>query len=121
MKTIRIFSWLIHSTIRVITSLSSYWCGSIEGLLSNGREPQYQAYVNIDREKSKNLQISQIKYYLPSSVLAWIVTDMLSKVYGWWMDKDVVHTYNGISLSLEKEQIRVSSSEVDEPGACYTE
>ena len=37
------------------------------------------------------------------------------------MDKDVVHTYNGISLSLEKEQIRVSSSEVDEPGACYTE
>ena len=58
---------------------------------------------------------------MTSSILAWIVTDMLSKVYGWWMDKDVVHIYNGISLSLEKEQIWVTSSEVDEPGACYTE
>ena len=39
-----------------------------------------------------------------------------------WMDKeDVVRTYSGIVLSHKKEQIRVSSNEVDEPRACYTE
>ena len=39
-----------------------------------------------------------------------------------WMDKEVVvHVYNGILLSRNKESIRVSSSEVDEPRACYTE
>ena len=38
------------------------------------------------------------------------------------MDKnDVVRTYNGILLSPKKEWIWVSSSEVDEPRACYTE
>ena len=37
------------------------------------------------------------------------------------MDKDVVHIYNGILLSHEKEQIWVSSSEVSEPRAYYTE
>ena len=38
------------------------------------------------------------------------------------MDKeDVVHMYNGILLSHEKEQIWISSSEVDEPRACFTE
>ena len=31
------------------------------------------------------------------------------------------HTHNGILLSHKKEQIWVSSSEVDEPRACYTE
>ena len=39
-----------------------------------------------------------------------------------WMDKEaVVHIYNGILLSHEKECIWVSSNEVDEPRACYTE
>ena len=38
------------------------------------------------------------------------------------MDKeDVVHIYNGILLSHEKEQKWVSFSEVNEPRACYTE
>ena len=38
-----------------------------------------------------------------------------------WMDKEVVHLYNGILLSHKKEQIWVSCSEVDEPRASYTE
>ena len=33
----------------------------------------------------------------------------------------VVHIYNGILLSYKKECIWVSSNEVDEPGAYYTE
>ena len=33
----------------------------------------------------------------------------------------MVHVYNGILISLEKESIWVSSSELDEPRACYTE
>ena len=38
------------------------------------------------------------------------------------MDKEVVvHIYNGTLLSHKKDQIWVSSSEVDEPRACYTE
>ena len=38
------------------------------------------------------------------------------------MDKEVViDIYNGILLSHKKEQIWVSSSEVDKPRACYTE
>ena len=38
-----------------------------------------------------------------------------------WMDKeDVVHIHNEILLSHKKEWICVSSSEVDEPRACYT-
>ena len=38
------------------------------------------------------------------------------------MDKEItVHIYNGILLSHKKESIRVSSSEVDEPRACYTD
>ena len=38
------------------------------------------------------------------------------------MDKEaVVHTYNGILLSHNKEHIWVSASEVDEPRAYYTE
>ena len=38
------------------------------------------------------------------------------------MDKEVVvHIYNGILLSHKKDRIWVSSSEVDEPRACYTE
>ena len=38
-----------------------------------------------------------------------------------WIDKDdIVHTYNGILLSHEKECIWVSSNEVDEFGAYYT-
>ena len=38
------------------------------------------------------------------------------------MDKDVVaYIHNGISLSYEKEHIWVSSNEVDETGAYYTE
>ena len=36
-----------------------------------------------------------------------------------WMDKDVVHIYNGILLGHEKEQ--VSCSDADEPRGCYTE
>ena len=39
-----------------------------------------------------------------------------------WMDKeDVGHINNGILLSHKKEYIWVSSSEVNEPRACYTE
>ena len=39
-----------------------------------------------------------------------------------WMDKEVVvHIHNGILLSQEKERIWVSSDEVDEPKAYYTE
>ena len=39
-----------------------------------------------------------------------------------WMDKEVVvHIHNGILLSHEKERIWVSSDEVDEPKAYYTE
>ena len=38
------------------------------------------------------------------------------------MDKeDVVHIYSGILLSHKKEWIWVSSSEVDETRACYTD
>ena len=39
-----------------------------------------------------------------------------------WMDnQDVEHIYSGILLSHKKEQNWVSSSEVDEPRAYYTE
>ena len=39
-----------------------------------------------------------------------------------WMDKEaVVHIYNRILLSHKMECIWVSSNEVDEPTACYTE
>ena len=38
------------------------------------------------------------------------------------MDKEVVvHMYKEILLSHKKEHIWVSSSEVDEPRACYTD
>ena len=38
------------------------------------------------------------------------------------MDKEVVvHIHNGILLSYKKEHIWVSSNEVDETGAYYTE
>ena len=38
------------------------------------------------------------------------------------MDKKaVVHIHNGVLLSYKKEHIRVSSNEVDETGAYYTE
>ena len=38
------------------------------------------------------------------------------------MDKEAMaHIYNGILLSNKKEGTWVSSSEVDEPRACYTE
>ena len=38
------------------------------------------------------------------------------------MDKEVVvHVYNGMLLSHKKEDIWVSSNEVDEPRAYYTE
>ena len=33
----------------------------------------------------------------------------------------MIHVYNGTLLSCKKEQIWVSSTEVDEPRACYTE
>ena len=38
-----------------------------------------------------------------------------------WMDKEDVHIYNDILLSHEKEWLWISSSEVDEPRAHYTE
>ena len=39
-----------------------------------------------------------------------------------WMDKEtVVHVYNGILLSHKKEEIWVSSTEVNIPKAYYTE
>ena len=39
-----------------------------------------------------------------------------------WMDKEVmVHIHSGILLSHKKEQIWVSSDEVDEPRTYYTE
>ena len=45
----------------------------------------------------------------------WMPTD-------WWMDKEVVvHIYSEILLSHKGELIWVSSSELDEPRACYTE
>ena len=38
------------------------------------------------------------------------------------MDKEVVvHIHKGISLSHKKESIYISSNEVDEPGAYYSE
>ena len=38
------------------------------------------------------------------------------------MEKEaVVHIHNGVLLSYKKEHIWVSSNEVDETGACYTE
>ena len=37
------------------------------------------------------------------------------------MDEDMVHKYNVILLSHEKEWIWVNSTKVDEPRACYTE
>ena len=41
---------------------------------------------------------------------------------GKWMDKDfVVHIHNGILFTYKKECIWVSSNQVDEPGAYYTE
>ena len=41
---------------------------------------------------------------------------------GRWMDKEVVvHTYNGVPLTYKKEHTWISSNEVDEPGAYYTE
>ena len=41
---------------------------------------------------------------------------------GRWMEKEVdVHTHNEMLLSYKKEHIWVSSNEVDEPGAYYTE
>ena len=43
-------------------------------------------------------------------------------VHDRWMDKEVVaHIYKGIIHTHKKEQIWVSSSEVDEPRACYTD
>ena len=37
-----------------------------------------------------------------------------------WIDREaMVHIYNGILFSHKKQQIGVSSSEVDEPRACY--
>ena len=38
-----------------------------------------------------------------------------------WIKELVVHIYNGLLLSHKKECIWVSSSELDEPRACYTE
>ena len=39
-----------------------------------------------------------------------------------WMNKEVVvHIHNGILISYKMEHIWVSSSEVDDPGAYYTE
>ena len=41
---------------------------------------------------------------------------------GRWINKEVViHIHNGILLSYKEEHIWVSSNEVDETGACYTE
>ena len=38
------------------------------------------------------------------------------------MDKEaVVHAYNGILLTYKKEHIWISSNELNEPGAYYTE
>ena len=41
---------------------------------------------------------------------------------GRWMGEEiVVHIHNGILLRYKKEHIWVSSNEVDEPGAYYTD
>ena len=40
---------------------------------------------------------------------------------GWMNREDVAYLYDGILLRNKKEWIWVSSSEVDEPKACYTE
>ena len=42
-------------------------------------------------------------------------------IFKWVGREAVVHIYNGILLSHKKEWIWVSSSEVDETRACYTE
>ena len=38
-----------------------------------------------------------------------------------WMDKYMAHVYNGILLNHKKEQIWVSSSEMEKPETCSTE
>ena len=38
-----------------------------------------------------------------------------------WMDKDVVHIYNGVLLSHKKEQNRVICRDMDGPRDCHTE
>ena len=39
-----------------------------------------------------------------------------------WMDKeDVMHTYSGILLSYKKGHMWISSNDMDEPTAYYTE
>ena len=44
------------------------------------------------------------------------------KSIGRWVDKEaVVHIHSEISLTYKKERIWISSNEVDETGACYTE
>ena len=48
--------------------------------------------------------------------------DTTNMSIGRWMEKeDDVHIHNEILLSYKKERIWVSSNEVDEPGAYYTE
>ena len=50
------------------------------------------------------------------------VMDATSMPIDRWMYKeDVVHIYNGISLSHKKEQFWVIHSDVDGPGDCHTE
>ena len=38
-----------------------------------------------------------------------------------WVGKLWLHTHSAVLLSYKKEHIRVSSNEVDKPGAYYTE
>ena len=38
-----------------------------------------------------------------------------------WMDKDVAHMYNGISLSHKKEQDWVICRDMDGPRDCHTQ
>ena len=38
-----------------------------------------------------------------------------------WMDKDAVHAYSGVPLSLKKEQSNATCSNTDRPRVCHTE
>ena len=54
--------------------------------------------------------------------LSTLKTSVHQKTLSRWMDKEAVgHIYNGILLGHKKECIWVSSNEVDEPRAYYTE
>ena len=72
------------------------------------------------RSLNKEIRIGSLCSNL--SVAAQINLEVTYMPIDRWMDTEiVVHIYNGILLSYEKECIRVSPNEVDEPRTYYTE